>query len=126
MTRNNQTESQTDPATPTLDWDEALERVAGDAQTLNELVEIFLEQWPEVMDEIEQSVARKDQTTLRRAAHTLKGSALIFGAKPVASAADALSEMARQNQLQNAEDALRQLQDRMESLVPALEAGPNQ
>lgn len=121
MTQNNNAESSTAPA---LDWDEALERVAGDRQTLTELVEIFLEQWPEVMDEIEQGVARKDQPTLRRAAHTLKGSALIFGAKPVAAAADELSEMARKNHMEHAEDALRELQDRMERLVPALEAGP--
>lgn len=109
------------PEEPIVDWDEALERVAGSQETLDELVEIFLEQWPQMMDEIEQGVARADHATLRRAAHTLKGSAAIFGARPVADAANQLSQMAKHQHLDDAEAALRELQDQMDRLVPELE-----
>ncbi len=105
-----------------VDWDEALERVAGSQETLDELVDIFLEQWPQMMDEIEQGVARADHTTLRRAAHTLKGSAAIFGARPVVDAADRLSEMGRLQQLDGADEALRELQDEMDRMVPELKS----
>jgi HPt (histidine-containing phosphotransfer) domain-containing protein len=107
---------------PVLDWDEALERVAHSEETLIELVEIFLEQWPQVMDEIEQSVAREDPQTLRRAAHTLKGSASIFGARAVADASERLSDMGKNDRLDGADDALRDLQDEMDRLVPELRA----
>jgi HPt (histidine-containing phosphotransfer) domain-containing protein len=104
-----------------VNWDEALERVAGDEETLDELIEIFLEQWPQMMDEIEQGVARADHTTLRRAAHTLKGSAAIFGAGRVANVAHKLSEMGKDEKLDGADEALRKLQDEMDALVPELE-----
>jgi HPt (histidine-containing phosphotransfer) domain-containing protein len=103
-----------------IDWDAALERVAGDEETLGELVEIFLDQWPQMLDEIEQGVARADYTTLRRAAHTLKGSAAIFGAKRVANVSQRLSEMGKNEQLDGADEALRELQDEMDELVPEL------
>ena len=105
-----------------VDWDEALNRVAGSEETLDELVEIFLDQWPQMMDEIEQGVARGDYATLRRAAHTLKGSAAIFGARRVANVSEKLSEMGKKQQLDGADQALRHLQDEMDQLVPELQA----
>ncbi|QDG51269.1 Hpt domain-containing protein [Persicimonas caeni] len=104
-----------------VDWDEALDRVAGSEETLDELVEIFLEQWPQMMDEIEQGVARADFTLLRRAAHTLKGSAAIFGARRVSHVASSLSQMGKNETLDGSDIALRELQDEMDKLVPELE-----
>ncbi|MFP4598223.1 MAG: Hpt domain-containing protein [Persicimonas sp.] len=109
------------PNEEVLDWQQALERVDGSEETLVELVDIFLEQWPEMMDEIEQGVARADYENLRRAAHTLKGSASIFGARPVVQVANRLSDMARDEQLDGAEAELRKLQDEMDRLVPAMQ-----
>ncbi|AWV90237.1 hypothetical protein DN745_13225 [Bradymonas sediminis] len=106
---------------PALDWDEALKRVAGSQDTLVELVEIFIQQWPQIMDEIEQGVARQDYVTLHRAAHTLKGSASIFGAKPVVEASDRLAEMGKNETTAGAEDALRYLQDELDRLLPELQ-----
>jgi HPt (histidine-containing phosphotransfer) domain-containing protein len=105
-----------------INWDAALDRVDGDEETLDELVEIFLEQCPQMMDEIEQGVARQDHTLLRRAAHTLKGSAAIFGARRVANVSDKLSEMGKEEQLDGADQALRELQDEVDKLVPELQA----
>lgn len=107
---------------PILDWSEALDRVAQDRDTLTELVEIFIQQWPQIMDEIEQGVARADYTTLHRAAHTLKGSASIFGARQVVEASDRLAKMGKNESLDDADDALRCLQDEMDRLLPELEA----
>ncbi len=109
------------PNEEVLDWQQALDRVDGSEETLVELVEIFLEQWPEMMDEIEQGVARSDYENLRRAAHTLKGSASIFGARPVVQVADRLSDMARDQELDGAEVELRKLQDEMDRLVPVMQ-----
>ncbi|MFW5967078.1 MAG: Hpt domain-containing protein [Persicimonas sp.] len=106
---------------PVVDWEEALDRVDGSRETLDELVEIFLEQWPQIMDEIEQGVARGEPETLRRAAHMLKGSASVFAARPVVDAADRLSSMAKADDFQGAEQALRDLQDEVERLVPVMQ-----
>lgn len=73
------------------------------------------------MDEIEQGVARQDYVTLHRAAHTLKGSASIFGAKPVVEASDRLAEMGKNETTAGAEDALRYLQDELDRLLPELQ-----
>lgn len=110
------------PEQPALDWDQALERVAQSRETLLELVEIFIDQWPQIMDEIEQGVARQDYTMLHRAAHTLKGSASIFGAQPVVDASNKLVEMGKNESLDNPDRALRVLQDEMERLLPELRA----
>jgi len=110
------------PAQPALDWDSALERVAHSREILIELVEIFIQQWPEIMDEIEQGVARQDYATLHRAAHTLKGSASIFGAQPVVDAAYRLAEMGKNRSLVDADNALRDLQDEIDRLLPELQA----
>jgi HPt (histidine-containing phosphotransfer) domain-containing protein len=115
------TSSSRPPSEEIIDWEQALDRVDGSEETLVELVEIFLEQWPEMMDEIEQGVARADYENLRRAAHTLKGSASIFGARPVVEVADRLSDMARDEELDGAEGELRTLQDEMDRLVPVMQ-----
>jgi len=56
-------------------WDkaEALRRVAGDEELLQDLCHIFLEQSPALMERLRLAVAEGDPEAVMRAAHSLKG-----------------------------------------------------
>jgi HPt (histidine-containing phosphotransfer) domain-containing protein len=49
-------------------------RLNNDTELLKELIEYFLQSYPHQLQEIEASIANQDAETLRRVAHTLKGS----------------------------------------------------
>ncbi|MEH6579748.1 MAG: response regulator [Amphritea sp.] len=103
-----------------FDPEAALERVGGDADTLKELVELFYEEYPKLMAEIHESLAAGDLVALRRAAHTLKGTADVFAAKRTVAAALKLEMMARKGVLESAPDALSELESEVQSLKQAL------
>ena len=56
-----------------LDWNCALDAVGGSAELLVELVTIFFEEYPKLIDGIRSSIESHDLVELRRFAHTLKG-----------------------------------------------------
>jgi len=55
-----------------------------DPNFLRELVDLFLQDVPERVAEIEQALAKQDAVLLTRAAHTIKGSSSNFGAAGLA------------------------------------------
>ncbi len=109
-------------ATPVLDWEAALEQLDGNAALLQNLIGVFYIEAPKLMTDIQQAIAQEDTLALQRAAHTLKGSATIFAAQPVAAAALRLEVMGRDETLTDAASAWSALQDAMAQLLPALRA----
>ena len=105
-----------------LDWQGALKQLEGDKQLLRELTEMFLQQYPDLMAAIDQALAKQDAQELRRAAHTLKSSAHVIGAKKTAAAALVLENLSRDNQLAAAGKAIAPLQAKIAELKPLLEA----
>ena len=103
-----------------LDRAEALERTGGSVEVLQELVELFFEECPKLMDQIRHAIARGEAPELRRAAHTLKGSVSVFGAEPAREAAWRLESMGREGNLSQAETAWAALENEIERLKPAL------
>ncbi len=104
-----------------IDWNLARKNTGNDADLLVELVHIFLEECPHSMTEIRQAVAASDAALLRRSAHTLKGSAAIFGALPVVDAALRLEMMGRENNLAAAATELERLEVRTSRLLEVLQ-----
>jgi len=118
---------QTSPGLPTSDspsWDyaAALERTGGDPEFLKELVELFLDECPKMMGNIQASLARRDAPALQRAAHTLKGSVGNFCATPAFEAAYRLEQMGRQGDLSEGEAAWAVLEREVERLSAQLES----
>ncbi|HYH00914.1 MAG TPA: response regulator, partial [Terriglobales bacterium] len=66
------------------DMSAALGRVGGDEELLAELAGIFIEDLPRSVSELEGAVAQRDPERVRRAAHSIKGAVLNFGASAVA------------------------------------------
>jgi two-component system, sensor histidine kinase and response regulator len=82
-----------------LDRAVALDRVGGDEELLAEVAQLFLEDYPNSMREIDEAVSKGDAKLLERAAHTLKGAASNFGANPVVDSAFALEMAGRAGSL---------------------------
>ncbi|KAA3618666.1 MAG: hypothetical protein DWQ05_06810 [Calditrichaeota bacterium] len=100
-----------------VDFDELLERVGGDAEFLQELFDIFLEDSVNLLSEIKENIASGDNEALQRTAHKLKGSISNFvPTGPVFDAAKSLEFMGRENELDAADTGYQQLTEHLTDL----------
>lgn len=97
----------------------ALEQMGGDEELMVELVEVFLEDLPERLQEIEAALAAGDAETLSRAAHTLKGSVGNFAAHAAYETAFELETLAKQG-TEGADQVYAKLGAQIELLKKAL------
>ncbi len=103
-----------------MDMEVALSHVGGDMPFLAELAEIFLHDYPRLMEEMRQSIAQDTHSELERAAHTLKGRLAFFGLNTVRDKAFCLEMMGREHNSANAARALTELELAMEGILPEL------
>ncbi|MBW2615120.1 MAG: Hpt domain-containing protein [Deltaproteobacteria bacterium] len=89
-----------------FDMTEALENVGGDMDLLKEIIEIFLEDYPNQMKQIQGGISSGDAVVLEHAAHSLKGSVANFAAKRAYDAAYRLEVLGREGDLGEANEAL--------------------
>ncbi len=89
---------------------------------LAELGAMFIEDSAKLMAEIAEAIRDDDRASLRRAAHSLKGSLGIFGAASAAEAARQLEALGREGEIAGAGVVCASLQDEMRRLMPALTA----
>lgn len=97
-----------------------LEQVDGDRDLLKELIDIFSGQTRQQLQILRESVAAKDAPTVRRAAHTIKGSVANFGAQPAFELAFCLEQMGADGALDQAPAALDALAAELVRLESAL------
>jgi HPt (histidine-containing phosphotransfer) domain-containing protein len=109
-----------EPATGPLDPQLAMEQMGGDPQIARELIHVFRDECPALLDAIRQAVRKADADALQRAAHTLKGSISVFAAEPARVAALELEQIGKNNALEQAADAVAKLQTEIDRLLPAL------
>src|SRR5262245_57704531 len=105
-----------------LDRGAILARLGRDPNLLRDLVELFLRDCPGILDAICRAVAAGDTATLRRSAHTLKGSAMVLGAQDVVEKCQQLETMARSGDLTKAAETYGALERDVELAKPALSA----
>ncbi|HUY34608.1 MAG TPA: response regulator [Pirellulales bacterium] len=110
------------PSVAAFDWSAALRKVKDRSDLLEEIAALFIKECPKLMAEIHAAAAQRDPERLRRAAHTLRGSAAIFAATPTVRAAQALELLGRQGTLDDVETACQALQRQTDLLVPSLAA----
>src|SRR5262249_54995949 len=96
-----------------------LARVDGDMGVLREMVSLFLDQCPRLVEEIEASIAAEDGDRLKLAAHTLKGSVGAFNCDAAYELAQQLERIGR-NDSGGAEEPFRALLAILDQLKPAL------
>ena len=120
--------NQTDPAldrkrtSEPIDYEEAVAATGGSAELLMEIVEIFLHEFPELMDTIDAGFAIDDLDPVERASHQLKSSLGMLGAHRAQDAARDLENRAHNGTVGSARDAWYELRSAMEPLEADLTA----
>jgi signal transduction histidine kinase/DNA-binding response OmpR family regulator/HPt (histidine-containing phosphotransfer) domain-containing protein len=105
-----------------VDLAEALDRVGGDRILLRDVASTFLGQCPKWLATIRSAVEHGDGESLRGAAHPLRGSLGLFGAKAAVNAAGRLESMGRNGKLDDGQTVLAELEREMARVVANLKA----
>jgi HPt (histidine-containing phosphotransfer) domain-containing protein len=96
--------------------DSLLERVGGSHEMLEEIIGLFLEDSPKLIESIRSALADGDTNAVYRAAHTLKGSAGNFDAHTAVALAQRLEARAREGNLDLAKSVFASLETEMDAL----------
>lgn len=99
----------------------AAQRLGGE-RLLRKIVLLFLDNVPNVLKEINDSIANSDSTKLERSAHSLASSLAYLSAKLASDAALSLEQMGRESDFSRATSACEQLHAEIERLKVALAA----
>jgi PAS domain S-box-containing protein len=99
-----------------------LDRLGGDSQLLNELIEVYLSQSPSLLAAAQRALQEKNPRELARVAHSIKGSAGNFLARAALETAGRLEAFAEQGDFPRACETMSALEREMERLDHALHA----
>jgi len=102
------------------DPDAALESVKGDRDLLRIVIETYLEESPQLVKRMRDSLGRSDAAELNLAAHSLKGSLRFLGAEEGFQLAYRLELMGRDRDFQETPDVLQSLETFLTRLTPSL------
>jgi HPt (histidine-containing phosphotransfer) domain-containing protein len=105
-----------------IDREVALARVGGDAELLQEIAGLFLEEYPKLLAELHEAAAKGDAKGVERTAHGLKGSVSNFGAQAAVDAAFELEILGRTQRLEEVAHVLQTLELALAALRPELES----
>jgi HPt (histidine-containing phosphotransfer) domain-containing protein len=103
-----------------FDYQDCLTRLGGDAQLFNDILDIFLEDAPQLLEQARSSLASGDAETLSRAAHTIRGLSANFAAAAAVAASYAVELHAREQKLEMAAQCLPRLELELHRLEAAL------
>jgi HPt (histidine-containing phosphotransfer) domain-containing protein len=119
--------SQLHPALPTVDWafvdDLRLLQMEGEPDFVAEMVALFLQETPILLDMIHQSIAESAPESLRRAAHTLKGNCNSIGAARMGALTLDLEKISRNETTQGASAIFVELKHEFENVSKAFMEG---
>jgi PAS domain S-box-containing protein len=108
------------PASAVFDPHATLARVHGDSAMLQEVIQLFCAETPELLAAARAAITRGDSQALQRAAHALKGTVRSFGAQAAGAAALRLEVMGRSGDLTQAALACAALEQEVAALERAL------
>jgi signal transduction histidine kinase/DNA-binding response OmpR family regulator len=93
------------PLASPIDETDLVKRLHGDTELAAEIVRLFTDECPALLDEIRGAIDRRDAVTARRAAHTLKGAAATAAAVGIAEAAGLIEVLAAEGDIDAFEGA---------------------
>jgi CheY-like chemotaxis protein len=96
-------------------------RVPGQADPVAEIIDLFLEQTPDLLGLLKKAIEEKDVETIGTTAHTLKGSCANLGAELMAVWCRELETLAKQGTLEAAGHVLLQLEQELGAVRQILE-----
>jgi two-component system sensor histidine kinase/response regulator len=105
-----------------LNLPELLVRVDNDRDLLRELIDIFKEEFPRLLLQLQEQVVRGDMKSVETTGHGLKGMLSGLSAMPAAAVAARLEQMGRAGEISGLSDAVTLLEREVERLLPKLDA----
>jgi HPt (histidine-containing phosphotransfer) domain-containing protein len=109
---------------PPIQWNEVLAAVGDDRGLLEELIQAFLQESPQLLAGIERSLGEPNAAEVQRQAHSLKSSLRFFGVASAADLAWRVEEAAQDAKLDAVPAILSKLKDELAAVQAALSAGP--
>ncbi len=107
-------------STQVFDYERSLARVGGDPTLFAEIVLLFLEDSPGLLESAVQAQRQNDLPTLERAAHSVKGLAANFDAAELISAAAMVEQYAHQRDQQRAQASFADMERELSRLQDCL------
>ena len=104
-----------------IDWKRGLAAVDGDSEIFHDLLRLFARETPATLDKLGEAVRLKDAAAIEFVAHTLKGSVSNFGAESAVKASLNLEMLARQGNLEHAEEAFHAVDQEIRRVLEAIE-----
>ena len=105
-----------------VDRSAMLAQVDGDPELLGELVTLFLETYPGLLDDLRHAIRDQASGRVRDAAHSLRGAVANFQVTTAVDLAQSLEVMGRDGDLQGAEARFTRLEIEMKKIEAALAA----
>jgi len=103
-----------------IDRASLLERVEGDHELLAEMINLFVDDAPNLLASMREALQKGDLLLLERSAHSLKGAASNLSAQPAAAAAQQLERDAKRANAESAKASLLAVEKEVDRLLPAL------
>ncbi len=103
-----------------FDYDRSLARLGGDPRLFAEIVVLFLEDSPKLLEAARESIRQSNLPALERAAHSLKGLSVNFDAGQLASAAAAVEQSAHHRDGQRAQACFQDMERELGRLQASL------
>jgi PAS domain S-box-containing protein len=123
MTRPNPDFGSSEPANdPVIDRREALELVEGMTDLLQEMAQLFLDEYPDLHKKISDGIKEGDLSIPRDLSHRIKGTVGLFAARGPFEAAQRMNDLGKAGDFDGLAEAWRGLDVHMQRLLPELEA----
>ena len=106
---------------PSVDLAGVLEITGDDPEFLAEFIQEFLGSTASQIDRLKSALSQEDAATAEREAHSIKGSAAAFGAEPLRELAFRVEQLASEEALDTASDALADLDQEWTQVVQELQ-----
>lgn len=104
---------------PVYDHSRALEAVGGDVELFREILTMFFDESPMVLNDLSRFASACDSISMQRIAHTLVGTSSHFGAERLMAIARRIEGCAKAHSFAEAESLLRQIPTELDALREA-------
>lgn len=107
-----------------IDFPSVLERISGDTSFLQDLLNLFYQEFEEKMELLEQALSRGDTNQIREVGHSLKGASANLSLIPLQKLGLAIEMAGREKNLDQARVAIAALEPEFQRLKKFLEMHP--
>jgi HPt (histidine-containing phosphotransfer) domain-containing protein len=106
---------------PVYDRDGFLDRLMGDEEMAQTMIEIFLDDIPKQIESLKRSLEASDAETVKRIAHSIKGAAANIGGKVLRELAGEIEKACKDGNFESVNDCYPELEHQFNRLKEAIQ-----